>query len=282
MTFSKKKPTLQALESLSCAHYDDAWVYESRYQSRDVDIPFYVDLAKQAKGPCLELGAGTGRISLPLLRAGVSLAMIERSMPLREKLCQTLIQHDFLKPGQTASQQARVLGQDFLEFNSGPEYALVIAPFHCLSHVLNTRDLVSLFKRIRQWIKPQGLFAFDIPYPDLEQFLLNPKEKYPIEQFSGPDDTHYFYSEVFNYLPFEQIQYVSGYYDVMDNEHDKQGDPLHEKSFVLPLVQRHYFPQEIRFILESCGYHVHLHAGGFDKKPLCADARSQVIICQAQ
>jgi hypothetical protein len=35
------------------------------------DVPFWRNLALQAGGPVLELGCGTGRISLPLGRAGV-------------------------------------------------------------------------------------------------------------------------------------------------------------------------------------------------------------------
>src|SRR5829696_626009 len=43
------------------------------------DVPFWRNLALQAGGPVLELGCGTGRISLPLARAGVPLTGIDRS-----------------------------------------------------------------------------------------------------------------------------------------------------------------------------------------------------------
>ena len=46
------------------------------------DVPFWRNLALQARGPVLELGCGTGRISLPLARAGVSLVGIDRSAPM--------------------------------------------------------------------------------------------------------------------------------------------------------------------------------------------------------
>ena len=36
------------------------------------DVPFWRQVAIEGKGPVLELGCGTGRISLPLARAGVS------------------------------------------------------------------------------------------------------------------------------------------------------------------------------------------------------------------
>ena len=43
------------------------------------DVPFWRRVARQAGGPVLELGCGTGRVSLPLAKAGVDLVGIDRS-----------------------------------------------------------------------------------------------------------------------------------------------------------------------------------------------------------
>src|SRR5713226_6865939 len=43
------------------------------------DVPFWRRVAREARGPVLELGCGTGRVSLPLTRAGVTLVGIDRS-----------------------------------------------------------------------------------------------------------------------------------------------------------------------------------------------------------
>src|SRR3954462_7335786 len=43
------------------------------------DVPFWRNLAVHAGGPVLELGCGTGRIALPLARAGVHVVGIDRS-----------------------------------------------------------------------------------------------------------------------------------------------------------------------------------------------------------
>jgi ubiquinone/menaquinone biosynthesis C-methylase UbiE len=46
------------------------------------DVPFWRTLALQADGPVLELGCGTGRIALPLGRAGADVIGIDRSEPM--------------------------------------------------------------------------------------------------------------------------------------------------------------------------------------------------------
>src|SRR5215212_10066516 len=54
------------------------------------DVPFWRQLALNAGGPVLELGCGTGRISLPLARAGVTVVGIDRSTEMLHRARQRL------------------------------------------------------------------------------------------------------------------------------------------------------------------------------------------------
>src|SRR5215210_2168198 len=49
------------------------------------DVPFWRRVAGEAAGPVLELGCGTGRVSLPLARAGIELVGIDRSEQMLER-----------------------------------------------------------------------------------------------------------------------------------------------------------------------------------------------------
>ena len=49
------------------------------------DVPFWRRAALKAKGPVLELGCGTGRVTKPLARAGVDIVGIDRSAPMLDR-----------------------------------------------------------------------------------------------------------------------------------------------------------------------------------------------------
>ena len=78
------------LEAGSAAHYGDPAYYTQTYRKRTEDVAFYVDLARQVGGPILEYGAGNGRITLALARAGFTVTAVDLSAPMLVDLKQRL------------------------------------------------------------------------------------------------------------------------------------------------------------------------------------------------
>jgi SAM-dependent methyltransferase len=54
------------------------------------DIPFFVDEARKSPGDVLELMSGTGRVSIPLLEAGIKLTCVDISAGLNAVLSDKL------------------------------------------------------------------------------------------------------------------------------------------------------------------------------------------------
>ena len=50
--------------------FDDGELYDILLGDFDYGLDFYVDLARRAGGPVLDIGCGTGRVMLPCLQAG--------------------------------------------------------------------------------------------------------------------------------------------------------------------------------------------------------------------
>jgi 2-polyprenyl-3-methyl-5-hydroxy-6-metoxy-1,4-benzoquinol methylase len=60
---------------ISAKYYDDAYASAPNL----VDLPFYLELARRIGGPVLELGCGTGRVLLPIARAGIEIHGLDGS-----------------------------------------------------------------------------------------------------------------------------------------------------------------------------------------------------------
>jgi len=60
------------------------------YVTADYDLPFFLQEAAEVRGPILELTAGTGRLSIPLLEAGSQLTCVDGSQGMLDVLSRKL------------------------------------------------------------------------------------------------------------------------------------------------------------------------------------------------
>ncbi|HEX9610376.1 MAG TPA: methyltransferase domain-containing protein, partial [Gemmatimonadales bacterium] len=101
--------------------YDSVPLYAGR-----ADVGFYVQEAASVRGPVLELGCGTGRMLLPLARAGHTVVGLDNSRQMLAR-CRAKV------AAEPAAVRARITlhDQDVRAFNlgGGATYPLVIAPF---------------------------------------------------------------------------------------------------------------------------------------------------------
>jgi SAM-dependent methyltransferase len=127
------------------------------------DVPFWRRLAGAQAGAVLELGCGTGRISVPIVRDGVDLVGIDRSAPMLRRAAQRL--------RRVRSANVRLVRGDIraLPFRRRPGFALVIAPYGILQSLTRERDLRDTLESVRRVLRPAGLFAIDL-VPDLPRW----------------------------------------------------------------------------------------------------------------
>jgi SAM-dependent methyltransferase len=101
------------------------------YVTSDLDVGFYVAEAAKARGKVLELMCGAGRVSVPLLEAGVDLTCVDASEGMLERLEERL---------RAQKLEARVLRADVRYLDLGEEFHLALIPFHSFSELISKRD----------------------------------------------------------------------------------------------------------------------------------------------
>jgi SAM-dependent methyltransferase len=129
------------------------------------DVPFWRQIARQTRGPILELGSGTGRISLPLAREGARLVGIDRSAPMLARAVRraTALRR---RAGRKAPRLTFVRGDiRTLPFEEAA-FAAVLAPYGILQSLIRDRDLSSTIASVARVLEPGGLFGIDL-VPDV-------------------------------------------------------------------------------------------------------------------
>jgi len=128
------------------------------------DIAFWQRLALANDGPVLELGCGTGRVAVPVVKAGARLVGIDLSLPMLERARKRLVRARL-------SHRALLVRGDIrhLPFRSHRGFGLVMAPYGILQSLTRERDLAATLESVARVVRPGGLFGVDL-VPDLPRW----------------------------------------------------------------------------------------------------------------
>ena len=124
------------------------------------DVPFWRRLAAAQDGPVLELGCGTGRITLPVAREGVSIVGIDRSAEMLARGRQRLRRARLAAPATLVRGDIRML-----PFRRRP-FSLVMAPYGILQSLTREADLRATLASVHGVLTRGGTFGVDL-VPDL-------------------------------------------------------------------------------------------------------------------
>jgi SAM-dependent methyltransferase len=130
------------------------------------DVPFWLRVAAKARGPVLELGCGTGRVSAPLARAGVKMVGVDRSAPMLER-AQKRARRAASRRGGRSAGRLRLIRADIRALPFAPgSFEMVIAPYGILQSLLREADLLATLKSVARVLQPGGIFGLDL-VPDV-------------------------------------------------------------------------------------------------------------------
>ncbi|MDP3278799.1 MAG: class I SAM-dependent methyltransferase [Deltaproteobacteria bacterium] len=268
------KSWIEDLEPGAVQHYDDALYYDFTYQDHRDDIAFYREIAKQNTlgGPILELGAGSGRITIPLAREGHALVGIDASEPMLAQARVNAAEH------LNAAQRKRItwVHGDMREFAFEQKFSLVIAPFNALLHLYHPADFARCFACVVRHMSPGARFVFDVRMPNLKELSRDPDRVYKARGFDHPSLGYRVrYEEQFDYDAIQQVQHV-----VLRMTPAKNAPP-DAKIVETVLSQRQIFPSELRALLALGGLALDKRFGDYDRSPLVPDSSVQIIVARA-
>jgi SAM-dependent methyltransferase len=272
-------------------HYADAALYDYEYRRRRADVTFYRELARRrGAGRILELGAGTGRVTVPLARDGRHVVALDQSAAMLARLAARVAR----LPPAAAARITPVSG-DLRTFSVGGRFPLVIAAFNVLEHLYTRGEVTACLQRVAAHLEPGGAFAFDVQLPDLAWLIRDPDKRWAKTRFTDPATGRaMYYSTNHDYDPVSQIALIRLYYEPADDEpppgaaaRRRQGGPPSPArggrgtpTRVVKLSQRKFFPAELEALVAHAGFRVTERYGDFYFRPLDGTAESQVLVCE--
>jgi SAM-dependent methyltransferase len=133
--------------------------YEKWAAAMTEDVPFYVELAREADGPVVELAVGNGRVAIPVAEAiGRAVLGIDVSPAMLAQAREN---------AEAAGVELELREGDMRDLSLDEPAALIYCPFRGLMHLPTWADRQRTFERIAASLRPGGRFAWNA-------FVFNP------------------------------------------------------------------------------------------------------------
>ena len=252
--------------------YDNwAEVYDSIYSYVREDIPFYVDEASRSGGPVLELGCGTGRVTLPIAHSGVDIVGLDNS--------EAMLDVAMGKTQRISNEQGNVefIRADMRDFSLGRRFPLIIIPFRGFLALMTVEDQIRCLNNIKLHLAPDGRLIFNVFAPNLEMLVEDEDTAFHLRDVTdvktGRQLVLWQQTRVDN---FNQVLSVR----IIADELDQDGTV--PRRFYRDYQIRYAHRLELMHLLERCGFEVADLYGDFEASPFDEDSEEMVWVAMVR
>lgn len=259
------------LEHDNLESYRDGERYDIEDPS-DVGVEFYSALAREVGSPVLEIACGTGRVAIPVARAGFRVTGVD--------IAPSMLAQARRKSGDLPVRWVRA---DAREFDLGERYRLIYITGNSFQAFLTRADQEALLDRVRAHLHPEGLFAFETRNPrwthadpgvdprGLFVRLESREEERLWREYTDPDGQLVRIYKAQRYDPIAQLLHM--------RSTRRRGEGDRAKVAVTRIALRFTFPQELEALLDYNGFTVLRRFGDWDHSALSADSPSIISVC---
>jgi SAM-dependent methyltransferase len=232
---------------------------------RSADIKFYCELARPPVRALLDLGCGTGTITVPMARALRStwgeahqvVGVDESAMMLK----------------QAAAKDRRIgwVAGDLRSLPLAGSFDLITCCYNTLQGLVDEPSLRKAFLSIATLLSPRGTFAFDVYQPNIK-YLSAP---YSDRLARRGVDRNGRQVEVREDIDYDARSRILGIHWRVTSSHDQTvtaiADIRYEyRQYTYPELERH---------LHEAGLRVRDRYGDFDRSTLTAQSRKLILLC---
>lgn len=231
----------------------------------------YVDLARQAGGPVLEMGCGSGRVLIPTARAGVTIHGVDLSNEMLDVCRNSLARESDDVRARVALSQG-----DARRFDAGSRFALITAPFRVAQILITREDQRAWLRNVRRHLAPGGLLCFDVFHTDYGRLGASSGPFHDVDRIDA--DIGCRIQRVTHIVPHNAAQTLEVHMRWLVD--DAEGNRVDERA--ASLLLRWFAPGELRNLLELERFRIREYWGTFQREPFGEGSPEQVILAAVE
>jgi SAM-dependent methyltransferase len=221
------------------------------------DVPFYQRLIPSPQAHVLELGCGTGRVTVPLAASYGHIHGIDLS-PAMIAICRQK-----LEQANIGTEKVRIETGDITSLDLGWKFDLIIAPYRVMQNLETDREVEGLFDCIRRHLAPDGSCILNVFNPKRDPERMRREWCVDGEIFcwempvEGGKVIHH--ERRPRMEPGPLILYPELIYRRYENENLKD-------EAVLKIAMRCYYPNQFEKLIVEHGFQVMKRWGGYQSE----------------
>ncbi len=253
----------QALYDCFIADYYDS---APMVTQRTHDVAFYAKAARKYGDPVLELGCGTGRITVAIAAAGYRIVGLDISGKMLEHAAE---KRAHLR--REARERLHLVQGDMTRFELGEQFRTVVIPFRPFQHLLETEQQMDCLNCVRRHLSPGGHLILDFFQTDPQRMHDSMFETEALlTEYDLPGGRHVALSE----------RVAAFHRALQQNDVEMIFQVTYpggkQERLVMAWSLRYFFRYEVEHLLARCGFRLAAVYGDFDGSPL-ADASPEMI-----
>ena len=225
------------------------------------DLQFYKKwLPKNKEAKILELCCGTGRLTVPIAKAGYNICGVDYTSSMLEQA---------KVKASEAGLEINFIEADIRTLNLQEKFDLIFIPFNSIHHLYKNEDLFKAFNGVKNHLKEEGLFLLDCFNPNIQYIVEGEKEQKKIAEYTTKDGRAVLIKQIMHYENATQMNRIEWHYFINGEFHSIQN-----------LDMRLFFPQELDSYLEGAGFEIIHKFGSFEEERFENKSEKQIFVCK--
>jgi trans-aconitate methyltransferase len=251
--------------------------YDLEHLGDEEDVDFYVSLVRTLRPQkILELGCGTGRITMPLATDAARSGCDVIGLDSQPEMLESAEQHRAGMSPQIRD-RLRFIAGDMRTFVAEPKVDLILIPCSSMSHVLELDDQIAVFKRCYENLNPGGRFVVEVGMPNLAAYSdsFSVPRRTPIEidldRTDESDGTRLIRRKTTHYMSDQQHAHIRFLY-----EKYQHGRAI--ESYIDDFASHVFFPRELALLFIHARFEIERTLGDYRSRPLAANSPLIIMI----